>query len=229
MDSRIKTKEQIDLMIKSLRIAEKALWDVQKYLKPGVTEKQIATKLWQSMKKQGAQKLAFETIVAFGTSAEDMHHSASNVKLSETDLIMIDLGCVYKGYCSDLTRTFCLKPGKREKELFNIIKKAQIAAIKAIKNKSKGCFVDGVARKLLLKAGYGKREFQHGLGHGVGTVVHENPRLRPKARSYLRTGMVVTVEPGVYLDWGGVRLEDMILVTEKGYKNLTKFPKTLNV
>lgn len=229
MKKYIKTQSEIKCITTSLRIAERVMKDIKKELAPGVTEKQISRKIWHLMKYRGAKRKAFHTIVAFGPSGKETHHTTTSRKLRARDLIIIDIGCRYRGYCSDITRTFCLKPGKRERKIYSLVKNAQQRAIKMIKPGMPCKDIDNTSRRMISKAGYGKKKFPHGLGHGVGKKIHENPKISPKSKHHLQAGMVITIEPGIYLNWGGVRLEDMILVTKNNYKNLTTFPKKLTI
>ena len=156
------------------------------------------------------------------------HAIPGEKKLEEGDFVTFDFGCKYKGYCSDMTRTVVLgKASEKQKEIYDTVLKAQLAALEALKAGVTGKSVDKVARDIIAQAGYGEC-FGHGLGHSVGLFIHENPRLSPSDETVLQAGMVETVEPGIYVPgFGGVRIEDMVVVTEDGYRNLAHSPKEL--
>lgn len=156
------------------------------------------------------------------------HAIPGEKRLEEGDFITMDFGCKYKGYCSDMTRTVVLgKASEKQKEIYQVVLKAQLAALDALKAGVTGKSVDQVARDIITEAGYGEC-FGHGLGHSVGLFIHENPRLAPTDDTVLQAGMIETVEPGIYVPgFGGVRIEDMVVVTEDGYRNLASSPKEL--
>ena len=156
------------------------------------------------------------------------HGVASDKKLKKGDLVTIDFGCFYQGYVSDITRTFVLgKANEKQKKIYDIVLKAQVAACRAVKPGLACSRLDGVARDIIMKAGYGDY-FGHGLGHGIGLVVHDWPRMNARSPETLDTNMVVTIEPGIYIpNWGGVRIEDDVVVTATGGQILSKLPKEL--
>jgi Xaa-Pro aminopeptidase len=180
------------------------------------------------MKKQGASDLSFTSIVASGVRSSMPHGVASDKRIKESEFLTLDFGCVYNGYCSDMTRTLVIgEPTEEMINIYNTVKEAQQLALVEIAPGIKCSEVDKIARDYITSKGYGKY-FGHGLGHGVGCEIHEAPRLSPKSEATLQSGMVVTDEPGVYVpEFGGVRIEDLILVTEDGYKVLSKSPKEL--
>lgn len=173
------------------------------------------------MRRKGAEKPSFATIVASGDNGALPHAVPGNRPLAGDRSLTIDMGLVLDGYCSDMTRTFV--PGKaddRYLQLHRLVRRAQLAGMAAIANGVRCCDVDRAARRVIADAGYGDY-FGHSLGHGVGLAVHEEPRLSSRNRAKLKTGMVVTVEPGIYLPgWGGIRLENMVVVGDNGCDNL---------
>ncbi|MDE7394705.1 MAG: Xaa-Pro peptidase family protein, partial [Clostridiales bacterium] len=206
----VKTEDEIRKIIASQRIAEKALSKVVPLIKPGVTEREISAELTFEMIRLGADTLAFENIVSFGENSADPHHHPSDKKLDKNELILIDFGARKDGYCSDMTRTFTIgNPPEELKLIHNIVLEAQSYALKHIKAGMTGKEADSLAREYIKANGYDK-EFGHSLGHGVGVEIHEEPRLSLSCDTVLELNMVVTVEPGIYIDGlGGVRIEDM--------------------
>lgn len=224
----IKTEEEIRCLARAEEIGDHAFAEICKVLQPGMTELQVAALLEYYMKMEGAEGLSFETIAASGINSSMPHAIPGNKKLQEGDFLTMDFGCTYQGYCSDMTRTVVIgKASDKQKEIYQIVLQAQLAALEAIQAGKRGCDVDKVARDLITEAGYGDN-FGHGLGHSVGLYIHENPRLSPADDTILQAGMLATVEPGIYLPgFGGVRIEDMVVITEDGYRNLTHSPKEL--
>ena len=226
----VKDKEEIIKMKKAAQIATESLKDVFEMIEPGIKELDIASELAYTMRKKGAQKEAFETIVVSGERSSLPHGKPSEKKIDEGELITIDMGANYQNYNSDITRTIIMgKENQKQKEIFSIVFEAQKAALNFLKPGVKCKEVDSVARDIITKKGYGKY-FSHGLGHGVGLDIHELPRVSFSDDTVLLPGMVVTIEPGIHLpEVGGVRIEDSVLITEEGYEILTWFPKTLNL
>ncbi len=225
----VKTKKELANIIRAQRIAEKVLADTKLKLRVGVSEIEIANFIKKSFVRYGAPILSFPPIVAFGKGSGDIHHEPNNTKLKKGDIIMFDFGCTINHYCSDMTRTFFFgKPSARQKKVYEDVLKAMTLALNKIgKGEKKAKVIDHSARSFLNKK-YGKKNFLHGLGHGVGTVIHEWPNFKPKSEDVLPVGCVMTVEPGLYFKgFGGVRIEDMVLITKTGYKNLTRMPKDL--
>lgn len=224
----LKDELEIEKIRKAASIADKAFEHIQSFIKPGVSERDISIELEFFMKKQGASALSFPSIVASGVRSALPHGAATDKLLKEGEFLTLDFGCVYEEYCSDMTRTVVVgKPNDKMLDIYNTVLKAQEAALCAIKPEV-SCFdVDKIARDIIKECGYGEY-FGHGLGHGVGRIVHESPRLSPKSKEILKAGMIVTDEPGIYLpDFGGVRIEDLVLVTKDGYEVLSKSPKEL--
>lgn len=225
---KVKDQHEIAKMEKAIEITGEAFAHILGFLKPGITEKEVALELEFFMKKRGASGLAFTTIVASGHRSSLPHGIASEKVLEKGDFVKIDFGCIYNHYCSDLTRTVVLgKATDKQKEIYNTVLEAQLKAIDGIKAGISGKDADSLARDVIYSKGY-TENFGHGLGHGIGMVVHENPRVSPKAEDLLQTGNVVTVEPGIYIEgYGGVRIEDMLVITDIGNRNLTKVTKEL--
>jgi Xaa-Pro aminopeptidase len=224
----VKDNDEIAKIRKAVRIAEKALLDTMKFIKPGIKEKDIALELEYKMRKLGAENASFETIVASGQRSSMPHGRASEKKLRKGDFVTIDFGCLYQGYASDITRTYVLgKATEKQKNIYNIVLHAQKTACKAVKPGMACSRLDGVARDIIMKAGYGDN-FGHGLGHGIGRLVHDRPNVSSLSNDILESGMLVTIEPGIYIpNWGGVRIEDDVLVTANGGQILSKLPKEL--
>lgn len=224
----VKTSEEVKNIEKAASIADDAFKHILGFIKPGLTELHIALELEFYMRKQGASKLSFETIVASGKRSSLPHGVASNKTVSPGDVITLDFGCIYRGYCSDMTRTFVLgKANKRQKQIYNIVLDAQKTSLEGVKPGITGAELDQIAREIITDNGYGQY-FGHGLGHGVGLEVHELPNINVRGNEPLKPGMILTIEPGIYIpDFGGVRIEDLVLVTENGYRVLSKSTKNL--
>jgi Xaa-Pro aminopeptidase len=224
----VKDGDEIGRIRKAVRIADKAFGEILGMLKPGVKEKDIALEIEYKMRAHGAENASFETIVASGQRSAMPHGRASDKKIRKGEFVTIDFGCLYHGYASDITRTVVLgKASERQKKIYETVLIAQKAACKAVKPGMACSRLDGVARDIIMKAGYGDN-FGHGLGHGIGLLVHDKPVLSPQSNDVLEPGMVITVEPGIYIsNWGGVRIEDDVLVTANGGQILSKSPKEL--
>ena len=225
---RIKTAEEIELHRQAEHIGDIAFAEILKEIKPGVTELEIAAKLEYIMKMNGADKLSFNSIVASGVNSSKPHAEPGHKKIESGDFVTMDFGCVYKGYCSDMTRTIVVgKASEKQKEIYNTVLKAQLAVLDMLKPGMPGKAYDKVARDVIYGAGY-EGYFGHGLGHAVGLEVHENPRFSMIEDDIVEAGMIMTVEPGIYIpDFGGVRIEDMVVMTADGYDNLTHSAKEL--
>lgn len=225
-----KDEDEIALIAKAVAIADQAFEHVLSYIKPGVAEIEIAAELEYFMKKQGATGPSFETIVASGKRSALPHGVASEKKLMLGDAVTLDFGCIYKNYCSDMTRTVFLgNPGEELKKVYDIVLDAQLKALQAAHQGMTGREIDSVAREIIADAGY-ENHFGHGLGHGVGLEIHEEPRLSPSGGRVMQKGMAVTVEPGIYLSGiGGVRIEDLIIIHDKQPRVLTSSTKELIV
>ncbi|MCL7486869.1 MAG: Xaa-Pro peptidase family protein [Desulfobulbaceae bacterium] len=213
----VKTEEEISRIRDAVLLNEEVFQEVYPSIRPGKSERQIALAIENSMREKGADRPSFDTIVAFGTNAAKPHAVPGGRILVKGETVLVDMGLVLDGYCSDMTRTFVVgKPDSVFRERLRIVRRAQLAAMKVIRSGVTCREVDMAARRVIREAGYGDF-FGHALGHGVGLDVHEAPRLSGHSRKKLRSGMVVTVEPGIYLpDWGGIRLENMVVVRDSG-------------
>lgn len=223
-----KDPQELELIKKAASIADKAFSQLLEVLKPGRTELEVAADLEYYMRSLGSEGPAFDTIVASGTRSALPHGIAGEKKLELGDLVVIDFGATYQGYRSDMTRTVIIGSATaKQRDLYQLVLKAQLAGLQGIKAGQLCHQVDSIARNIIAEHGYGAY-FGHSLGHGVGLNIHENPRLAEGNQLPLEKGMVVTVEPGVYLeDWGGIRIEDMVAVTEDGCEIFTKTSKEL--
>ena len=224
----VKSKKELASIIRAQRISERVLKDALARLRTNATESAIAEFIANRFVKYGTPVLSFSPIVAFGKNSANIHHEPGKNKLKEGDTIMLDFGTTVNHYCSDMTRTFFWgQPSKKQKKVyFDVLRAQEIALKKITSGEKRAKVIDSSARKFLAKR-Y-KKNFKHGLGHGVGTVIHEWPNFKPKSEDVLPAGCVMTVEPGIYLKgFGGVRIEDIVLITKKGCKNLTNFPKDL--
>lgn len=220
----LKDKEEIKYLKKSQQINEETLKKVIKLFKNGVTEQELAWKIKVIGHDLGAEDISFEPIVAFGPNSATPHHQNSTKKLKMGDLVLIDMGMKYKGYCSDMTRTlFTKKPTAEQENVYFKVLEAQELAIQALKAGVKCSKLDEIARDSM---GEDAQHFGHSLGHGIGLDVHEAPNLSSRSKDILKENMIVTVEPGIYLPGKfGVRIEDMGRVTKTGYENFMKFEK----
>lgn len=225
----VKSEKELANIIKAQRISERVLVDVLNILKSGVKEIEIANFIKKSFINYGTPILSFPPIVSFGKNTANIHHEPGKDKLKKGDIIMFDFGCTVNHYCSDMTRTFFWgEPSAKQKKIYLAVLEAQNKAINKIeKGERKAKNIDKIARDYLDK-NFGSKKFPHGLGHGVGTVIHEWPNFKPKSEDILLPNIVMTVEPGLYFKgFGGIRIEDMILITENGCENLTNTPKDL--
>ena len=223
-----KDKGEIDKIRKAVQITDRAFSEILGFIKPGVKELEVAAELEYRMKKHGSSAPSFETIVASGKRGALPHGIASAKRIKKGEFVTMDFGAIFDGYTADMTRTVMVgKAGKKQKQVYDLVLKAQRRAISRARAKMRACDLDRTARDLIDRAGYGKY-FGHGLGHGIGLVVHDNPAVNPANQVQLEPGMVITIEPGVYLpNWGGVRIEDDILITPRGSQTLTKSEKSL--
>ncbi len=225
---RVKTQEEIKRIARAEEIGDQAFTYLLGELRPGVTEREIAAKLEYYFKTHGAEGISFPSIVASGLHSAMPHATPSGKRLEKGDFITLDFGCRYEGYCSDMTRTVVLgKANEKQKDIYRIVREAQEAGLGAVRAGVSGAQIDRVARDVIEKAGYGEY-FGHALGHSVGLEIHERPALSWLDETILEPGMIETVEPGVYVPgFGGVRIEDLVVVTEEGCRNLTRSPKEL--
>lgn len=222
----IKTDEEIAIIQKAAEIADKAFEHILDVIKPGVREIEIANELEYVMRKLGATQSSFDTIVASGVRSSLPHGVASEKKIEAGELVTLDFGALYKGYCSDITRTVAVGNVSDElKEIYHIVLEAQERGVAGIKPGMTGMEADALTRDFITENGYGK-QFGHSTGHGIGLEIHEGPALSPKSSTLLKKNMVVTVEPGIYIpNVGGCRIEDDIVLTENGNERLTRSTK----
>ncbi len=223
----VKTELEKQYTVRAQRIAEGAFEHILGFISPDVTEVEVALELEYYMRKNGADGIAFDTIAVSGSASSMPHGVPRNIKLDKGFLTM-DFGAKYNGYCSDMTRTVCIgKPTDEMKKVYNTVLEAQVAALEYIEAGKKCADTDKVARDIIAAAGYGEC-FGHSLGHGVGLYIHEGISLSPRSQGTLQAGNIVTVEPGIYIEGRfGVRIEDMVYVTENGCQNLTNAKKEL--
>lgn len=213
----------------AVRRAEEAFRGLKRSIVPGVTERELGIKLDFLIREQGSSRTAFDTIVASGMNAAMPHASITGRRIRQGDLITFDFGAEADGYFCDMTRTYCVgRPTAKQREIHELVLQAQAAAMKLVRPGIACRSVDGGARERIKEAGHGEH-FGHGTGHGVGLMVHEGPSVSPLSKDRVEQDMVFTIEPGVYIPgWGGVRIEDMVLVTEKGAKTLTNLPRAID-
>lgn len=224
---KVKTDEQVEKIKKAQAIAEDAFNHILTFIKPGVTEKQIALELDFYMLSHGAEALSFETIAVTGKKTSMPHGVPDDTKVERGDFVTMDFGAVYDGYHSDMTRTVAVGDvSEEQRKIYDIVLRAQKASLKILKEGLPCNEADDAARDIITDEGYGEY-FGHSTGHGVGVEIHEAPTLA-KNKTPLQKGNVVTVEPGIYIPGKfGVRIEDMALITENGCENLTSCPKEL--
>jgi Xaa-Pro aminopeptidase len=223
-----KDKQELVIIRKAIRRAEESFRELKRYIRPGARERDLALILEMLMRERGARKAAFDTIIASGNNGAMPHAAVTDRRIKKSDLVTIDFGAEAEGYFCDITRTICVgSPTARQREIHALVLSAQSAAIQSIRPGVTCKAVDAAARDTIKKAGQGNN-FGHGTGHGIGLMVHEGPSISPLSRDRVEQDMLFTVEPGVYIPgWGGVRIEDMVLVAEKGVEVLTTLPREL--
>ncbi|HZU27071.1 MAG TPA: Xaa-Pro peptidase family protein [Bryobacteraceae bacterium] len=226
----VKSEEEIGLIRQAVLTNSKAFEAALRRIRPNATEADIAAELEYQMRRHGAEKASFDTIVAAGTRTALPHASPGNERLKNDQLLLIDMGATREGYASDMTRMlFAGKPGRRVRSMYNAVLEAQLAAIDTVREGAAAGAVDRAARLTLKRAGLDKA-FVHSTGHGLGLEIHEPPRLGAKDKTRLRAGMTITIEPGAYIEaFGGVRIEDTVLVTANGCEVLTPTSKELAI
>ena len=222
----VKSKSEVEKIEAAISISDRAFNAVSKEIEVGMTEKEIAWEIEKEMRILGAESISFDTIVASGLNGSKPHHSPTNKQISNGEAITIDMGAKLNGYCSDLTRTiFIGKPDEKFKKIYNIVLRSQLISIETAKDGMTGEEIDKISRDIISEEGFGEY-FGHSLGHGVGLEIHENPGVGPNSKNEITPGMVYTIEPGIYIDgWGGIRIEDMVLMTDNGNKLLSHAEK----
>ena len=225
----VKDEDELSKIRKAIALADEAFAHIVDFTEPGMTEKEVAWELEAFMRTHSAEKVAFDLIVGSGPNGAMPHATISERVIRAGEPIVIDMGAMIDGYNSDLTRTICAgRPDDKFKEIYDIVLEAQRTAEQGIKPGMQGKQADSIARKVIEEAGYGDN-YGHGLGHGVGLAVHEKPGVGRLSEDVLGPGMVFTVEPGIYLPgWGGVRIEDIVVMREDGVRVLTQASKELN-
>lgn len=225
----VKDAEEIEKLRAAAKLADECFTHLLSFIKPGMTERDVALEIFLFFYKRGAG-LAFDSIVAAGPNSACPHWQPSDYVLQAGQQVKLDFGARLNGYNSDITRTIFLgEPDEKQREVYNIVLEAQVAAVEAMKPGMIGKDVDAVARDIIKAKGYGEN-FGHGLGHSLGIGTHDGARMTPVSELVLAPGMVMTVEPGIYIEgWGGVRIEDDVVVTETGYEILTKSTKEIVV
>ncbi len=226
----IKSRDEIEKIEMAQRITEESYLELLNMVKPGVREADLALELEFLMRKKGASGVSFDLITITGKKTSMPHGVPGNEAISKGDFVTFDIGAVYEGYHSDMTRTVAVgQASDYQREIYGIVLEAQLTALSKVKAGVKASEIDKAARDVITEKGYAEY-FKHSTGHGVGLDIHELPYVSQKSEKYLSAGMVVTVEPGIYLpDRFGVRIEDMVLVTADGCKNFASLPKDLIV
>lgn len=222
----VKTEREQEILRQAEAIGDRAFAKTLSHLKIGMTEKQVAAWLEFYMKEEGAEGFSFETIAASGLHSAMPHATPTDKVLEKGDFLTMDFGCLYQGYCSDMTRTVVMgQADAKQREMYETVLRAQETALQGIRPGMTGKEVDALARDVIEQAGYGKY-FGHSLGHSVGLEIHERPNFSTREETVIQPGMVITVEPGIYIEGvGGVRIEDVVIITEDGCENITHSPK----
>lgn len=224
----IKDKKELELLLKAASIADEAFVELLDDIRPGRTERSLAGRLEYYMRAHGSEKNSFDTIVASGARSALPHGMASDKVVEIGDFITFDFGAVYRGYHSDMTRTVALGMANSwQKEIYTIVEEAQLKGMKAAQVGMTGRELDAVVRKVISDCGYGDY-YVHGTGHGVGLEIHEMPNINKRGETVLQTGMIFTIEPGIYIPGkGGVRIEDTVVLTDEGARALNGVKKQL--
>lgn len=227
---KVKDEGELKLMRKAGELTSEGMKAAYEAIKPGVRECEVAAEIEYAMRKKGSWGTAFETIVASGARSAFPHGGCTDRKICKGDLVVVDIGATYLHYRSDMTRTIVAgKSSAKQEKVYEIVKTAQEKAFQAVKLTAKAKDIDEIAREVIETAGYGEY-FVHGLGHGVGLDVHELPTLNSESKDRLAVGNVVTIEPGIYIvGFGGIRIEDTVLVRKRKAEKLTEGPYTLQI
>lgn len=222
----VKDQEELARLQKAIDASDSAMEAVCPMLQAGITEKEIAQRLETAMREFGSEAASFSTIVASGPNAAMPHHRPTDRTVNAGEPVVIDMGAKVGGYCSDISRTIVLgEEDETFRKLYDVVLGAQLTAMSIVQPGMTGRECDGLARSVISEAGYGEN-FGHSLGHGIGLAVHENPRVGPTSDDKLEVGSVFTIEPGIYIPgWGGVRIEDIVLLEEGGARPLSKARK----
>ena len=222
----IKDHEELQMLQLAIDAADKAMDQVTPVITPGMTEKEVAWRLETAMRDFGADTISFDTIVAAGPNGAMAHHQPTDYVIKQNDPIVIDMGAKVAGYCSDLSRSIAVgEPDETFNKIYDTVLGAQLTAINTVKVGMTGEETDNLSREVIAQAGYGDN-FGHSLGHGVGLEIHENPSVGPRSPDVLELNTVFTVEPGIYLSgWGGIRIEDIVILREDGAVPLSKAKK----
>lgn len=226
----VKDEGELQIIRDAVKITDQVFAEILPMIKVGVRECDIAAEIQYRHMKHGAAGNSFDSIIASGANAALPHAGASEKAIEKGDFLTIDMGCKYKGYCSDMTRTVVIgKPSEKHKEIYGIVYKAQDAALKACKAGMWGMDLDKIARDIIKEAGYGDY-YGHGLGHGLGIEIHAHPRATYVVNHMLYENQVITIEPGIYLPgWGGVRIEDDVIIGKDGCEDITGTTRELIV
>ena len=226
----IKTPEEIARIRQAVNTNSAAFESALKSVKPGMRESDLAGLIEYRMRRLGAEGSAFETIVAAGAHSALPHARPEGIRFTERQLVLVDMGCKQDGYTSDMSRMFHLgDPPRKTRQLYAAVLEAQLAAIDAVKPGVTGKIIDRAARDVLERHGLAEK-FVHSTGHGLGLEIHEDPRIGKTGKAKMAAGMVITVEPGIYIEgWGGIRIEDTVVVTASGCEVLTPTPKELRI
>jgi Xaa-Pro dipeptidase len=227
---KVKDKTELDYMRKAAEITNEGMKTAIEAINHGMREYEVAAEIEYAMRKLGSQGVAFETIVASGPRSAFPHGRCTDKKIKKGELIVVDLGAKYQHYHADLTRTFIIgKPSSKQRKIYEVVREAQQKAFESLREGVKAKDADTIAREIIEQAGYGKY-FVHNLGHGIGLDVHELPALTSNSKDVLKTGNVVTVEPGIYIvGFGGIRIEDTVLIQKEKAEKLTKASYKLTI
>lgn len=219
----IKTEDEINNLKKAAKLGSDCFEYICSIIKPGLTEIEISKYIYEFFVKNGANKLSFDTIVGSGKNSALIHSTPTNKIILENDIILLDMGCVYNGYCSDMSRTiFVGKPSKKQEEIYNLVYNTYLNAINNIKIGMTAKEADSYGRDIIKNHGY---DYAHALGHGVGTEVHEEPLISPKREDVLKENMAFSIEPGIYLENEfGVRIEDVGVLKASGLDMFSRAP-----